>query len=126
MTSHEAPPKIVNLDQVEPIVRHPLGGGKDWPLISRETAGTEHLLFGYCVYDPGRGSQWHSHQEEDVFFVVSGSGTLHYEEAGKEKTMPLRPGDAVFSGYLPNCVKNTGEAPLVLVYAISPKDRYES
>ncbi len=126
MPHRTSPPVVVNVDQVEPIVRHPEGGGTDWPLLNRETAGTELMLFGYCVYQPGRGSQWHSHEEEDCFFVVSGTGTMFYERDGIESELPLRPGDAVFSGYLGNYVRNTGVEDLVLVYAIAPKDRYET
>jgi mannose-6-phosphate isomerase-like protein (cupin superfamily) len=120
-----APPAVVNLADVAPIVRHPQGGGADRPLLNAATAGTEHVLMGHCVYDPGKGSQWHVHQEEDAFFVVSGTGHMFYEKDGVEHSLALKPGDAVFSGYLPNYVRNTGEEPLVLVYAISPKDRYE-
>lgn len=125
MPHRTKPPVVVNVDQVEPVVRHPQGGGTDRPLLTHETAGTELVLFGHCVYAPGRGSQWHSHEEEDCFFVVSGTGTLFYERDGIESEIPLRPGDAVFSGYLRNFVRNTGVEDLVLVYAIAPKDRYE-
>ncbi|MDO9066116.1 MAG: cupin domain-containing protein [Chloroflexota bacterium] len=113
-----------------PIVRHPQGGGADRPLIYSKSGGTDHVLMGYCTYEPGKGSQWHSHQEEDVFFIVNGTGTIYYEyeyeKDGKEYSTPLQPGDAVFSGYLRNYVRNTGRETLVIVYAISPKDRYES
>jgi len=125
MTDREARPFVVNVTDVEPIVRHPEGGGKDWPLIHGRSGGTEHILFGYCVYAPGRGSQWHAHEEEDVFFIVSGRGSMHYEKDDEEHVVPLLPGDAVFSGYLRNFVRNDGDEDLVIVYAISPKDRYE-
>ena len=126
MTDRQAPPVVVNVADVEPIVRHPEGGGTDWPLLHARSAGTEHVLFGYCVYGPGRGSQWHAHEEEDCFFIVSGTGTMYYEKDGEERRAALRPGDAVFSGYLRNYVRNTGDEDLVIVYAISPKDRYET
>lgn len=126
MPDRTAPPRVVNIADVEPIVRHPQGGGADRPLIHAKSAGTEHILMGYCTYEPGKGSQWHSHEEEDVFFIVSGTGTMYYEKDGKEYCISLRPGDAVFSGYLKNYVRNTGTETLVIVYAISPKDRYES
>ena len=74
MTDRQAPPVVVNVADVEPIVRHPEGGGTDWPLLHARSAGTEH----------------------------------------------------VFSGYLRNYVRNTGDEDLVIVYAISPKDRYET
>jgi len=125
MTDREARPFVVNIADVEPIVRHPEGGGRDWPLISGRSGGTEHILFGYCVYEPGRGSQWHSHEEEDAFFIISGRGIMYYEKDGEEHALPLLPGDAIFSGYLPNYVTNDGDEDLVMVYAISPKDRYE-
>jgi hypothetical protein len=56
---------------------------------------------------------------------MSGTGTLFWERDGIESEIPLRPGDAVFSGYLRNFVRNTGVEDLVLVYAIAPKERYE-
>lgn len=125
MTAGSAPPVVINVADVEPIVRHPEGGGKDWPLLQGRSAGTEHVLFGYCVYGPGRGSQWHAHEEEDCFFIVSGTGAMYYEDGGVEHELPLKTGDAIFSGYLRNYVRNTGDEDLVIVYAISPKDRYE-
>jgi mannose-6-phosphate isomerase-like protein (cupin superfamily) len=120
-----APPTVVNIDQVAPIIRHPEGGGTDRPLLTAASAGTEHVFMGYCTYEPGKGSQWHSHVEEDVFFIVSGTGHIYYEKDGEQHSLALRPGDAVFSGYLPNYVRNTGTETLVMVYAISPKGRYE-
>ena len=51
---------------------------------------------------------------------------MYYEKDGEERTVALRPGDAAFSGYLRNYVRNTGDEDLVIVYAISPKDRYET
>lgn len=125
MPRNSEPPKVVNASDVEPIIRHPQGGGADRPLITGRTAGTEHILFGVCTYGPGRGSQWHEHEEEDVFYIVSGRGTMYYEQGGEVKEIALKPGDAVFSGYLRNYVNNNGDEPLVIVYAISPKDRYE-
>jgi mannose-6-phosphate isomerase-like protein (cupin superfamily) len=110
MTDREAQPFVVNVTDVEPIVRHPEGEGKDWPLIHGRSGGTEHILFGYCVYAPDCGSQWHSHEEEDVFFIVSGRENMHYAKDDAEHVVPLLPGDAVFSGYLPNFVRNDGDA----------------
>ena len=80
-------PSWCNVADVEPIVRHPEGGGTDWPLLHARSAGTEHVLFGYCVYGPGRGSQWHAHEEEDCFFIVSGTGTMYYEKDGEERAV---------------------------------------
>ncbi len=126
MADRTAPPFVINTADVKPIIRHPKGGGADRPLVYSKSGGTDHILMGYCTYEPGKGSQWHSHEEEDVFFIVNGTGTIYYEKDGKEYSTPLQPGDAVFSGYLRNYVRNTGSETLVIVYAISPKDRYES
>jgi mannose-6-phosphate isomerase-like protein (cupin superfamily) len=117
---------VINTADVKPIIRHPQGGGADRPMVFGKQGGTDHILMGYCTYEPGKGSQWHSHEEEDVFFIVSGTGTIVFEQDGKEHSAPLKPGDACFSGYLRNYVRNTGTETLVIVYAISPKNRYES
>jgi NAD(P)-dependent dehydrogenase (short-subunit alcohol dehydrogenase family)/mannose-6-phosphate isomerase-like protein (cupin superfamily) len=51
-------------------------------LVSPWTAGSRNLWVGMSEIDPGSSSNRHSHQSEECFFVVDGSGTV---EVGDER-----------------------------------------
>ena len=84
---------VVNLDELK--LEHGAKGDKfEWrgvrigPLV-----GARDLGYSYDVLPPGkRGCPFHSHRaQEEMFFIVSGSGTLRY---GKE-TRRIRAGDVI-------------------------------
>ena len=84
---------VINLDELK--LEHGAKGDKfEWrgarigPLV-----GARDLGYSYDVLPPGkRGCPFHSHRaEEEMFFIVRGSGTLRY---GNE-TRPIRAGDVI-------------------------------
>lgn len=76
------------------------------------------FCMGYVTLEP-RGGQvpWHNQEQEEVYFVLQGSG----EACLGEERRPLAAGQAA---YIPPRVfhqlTNTGEEPLVLIYVYSP------
>ena len=85
--------RVVNIDELE--LEHGAQGGKfEWN--SQRIGpklGAKDLGFSYDVIPPGkRGCPFHSHRaEEEMFFIVRGSGTLRY---GNE-TRRVRAGDFI-------------------------------
>jgi mannose-6-phosphate isomerase-like protein (cupin superfamily) len=73
---------------------------------------------GYVTLEP-RGGQvpWHNQEQEEVYFVVQGSG----EACLGEERRPLVSGQAM---YIPPRVyhqlTNVGEEPLVMIYVYAP------
>jgi uncharacterized cupin superfamily protein len=85
--------KVVNLDELklEPFVKgdkYESRGVRIGPLV-----GAKDLGYSYDVVPPGKCScPFHSHRgEEEMFFIVSGEGTLRY---GSE-TRRIRAGDVI-------------------------------
>jgi mannose-6-phosphate isomerase-like protein (cupin superfamily) len=77
-----------------------------------------NFCMGYVTLEP-RGGQvpWHNQEQEEVYFVLQGSG----EACLGEERFGLAAGQAA---YIPPGVfhqlTNTGEAPLALVYVYGP------
>src|SRR5205814_5244742 len=84
---------VINLDELK-LERGAKGEKFEWnsarigPLL-----GARDLGYSYDVLPPGkRGCPFHSHRaQEEMFFIVSGTGTLRY---GKE-TRKIRAGDII-------------------------------
>ena len=77
-----------------------------------------NFAMGYVTLEP-RGGQvpWHNQQQEEVYFVVSGTGEMCL---GSEKSS-LSTGQAVYipSGMF-HQLTNTGQEPLVMIYVYGP------
>lgn len=77
-----------------------------------------HFSMGYVTLEP-RGGQvpWHNQEQEEVYFVVQGTG----EACLGEERQPLRGGQAM---YIPPRVfhqlTNVGDEPLVMIYVYGP------
>jgi mannose-6-phosphate isomerase-like protein (cupin superfamily) len=79
---------------------------------------TSRFSMGYVTLDPDGGQvPWHNHQQEEVYFVLQGTGEMCL---GAERH-PLTSGQAV---YIPSGVfhqlTNTGHAPLTMLYCYGP------
>jgi mannose-6-phosphate isomerase-like protein (cupin superfamily) len=77
-----------------------------------------NFCMGYVTLAP-RGGQvpWHNQEQEEVYFIVSGTGEACLGEERRE----LRAGQAA---YIPPRVfhqlSNTGDEPLVMIYIYAP------
>jgi mannose-6-phosphate isomerase-like protein (cupin superfamily) len=101
-------------------------GGRSYPARRRtqNLAGgaspiqAENFCMGYVTLEP-RGGQvpWHNQEQEELYFIVSGSG----EACLGEDRRTLVAGQAA---YIPPRVfhqlTNTGDEPLVMIYVYAP------
>jgi mannose-6-phosphate isomerase-like protein (cupin superfamily) len=77
-----------------------------------------HFSLGYVTLEPNGGQvPWHNQEQEEVYFVVEGTGEMCLgEERGSLST-----GQAV---YIPSGVfhqlTNTGATPLIMIYCYGP------
>ena len=79
---------------------------------------TENFSMGQVTLEPNGGQvPWHNHEQEEVYFIVSGTGQMCL--GGEMETMTA--GQMV---YIPpgeyHQLTNTGEAPLVFLYCYGP------
>ena len=79
---------------------------------------TSHFSLGYVTLEPGGGQvPWHNQEQEEVYFVVEGTGEMCL--GGERQT--VTGGQAV---YIPSGVfhqlTNTGETPLIMLYCYGP------
>jgi quercetin dioxygenase-like cupin family protein len=83
-------------------------------LLTRETVGTEHSVFGITVFPPRAKHDIHRHPNAEEFeYLVSGSGIARVGDTDVE----LRPGEVVFvprNDY--HGFENTGDDPVVMIW----------
>ena len=77
-----------------------------------------HFCLGHVTLDPNGGQvPWHNHEQEEVYFIVEGTG----EMCLGEERMNMGAGQAV---YIPHGVfhqlTNTGDQPLRMIYCYGP------
>jgi mannose-6-phosphate isomerase-like protein (cupin superfamily) len=78
----------------------------------------ERLISGLGRLEPGEDMGWHSHPEEEVFFIVSGRGTVRWEVDNRVHEAEVEPGCAFYKvGDVPHQMLNTGTEPLVGIFA---------
>ncbi len=82
-------------------------------LVDPETGPSKNLKMGYTVIYPTGTTTGHTHDDEEVYFVISGEGIM---QVGEEK-YEIKPGDAL---YVPPGVFHTtyqkGNMPLTVVW----------
>jgi len=118
------PPTVVNVNDVEPVVEFPQGGGKTKYLLTEETAGCKYANLCIFLAEPGQGSSWHTHpqetEEEEYLYILKGEGTLYYKQGGEDHEIQFKQGDGIFTGHLTHYIKNTGTEPLSIYFSIAP------
>ena len=89
---------------------HPIRAEDGWMnmdvrwLLTRETVGAEHSVFGITVFPPGAKHDIHRHPNAEEFeYLVSGNGIARVGDADVE----LGPGE-VF--------ENTGDEPVFMIW----------
>ena len=93
-------------------------GGVRWrTLISGDATPTSGLTLGVARVPPGEALHLHHHAQPEVYFVLSGAGTVTLDGI----RTALRPGSAVFlPGGVPHALScDAGETELRLVYALA-------
>jgi oxalate decarboxylase/phosphoglucose isomerase-like protein (cupin superfamily) len=117
------PPQLVRPGDVE-ISYFTKGGLANRRLLHPEVVGARHGRFGTAWEVQGTGSTWHTHPieigEEDLFYAISGKGTMVYLQGGKLHSFEFKAGDAIHSHHLTNYTKNTNPEVLQMVYSGAP------
>lgn len=103
----------------ETVVKKVLGGTIR-TFFTKETVGTEDLIFVMGDFEPNEGLDPHVHDEqEEVYYCVSGKGTVW---SGKEKKETLiEPGVGLWIPRgVEHAVRNTGDEQLVIAFFLAP------
>ena len=83
-------------------------------LLTRESVGAEHSVFGITVFPPGAKHDIHRHPRAEEFeYLVSGNGIARVGDADVE----LGPGEVVFvptNDY--HGFENTGDEPVFMIW----------
>ena len=95
-------------------------GGTIRTFFTKETVGTEDLIFVMGDFVPGEGLDPHVHEEqEEVYYCISGSGTVWY--GGDKKETPIGPGVGLWIPRgIEHSVKNTGDEQLTIAFFLAP------
>lgn len=117
------PPQLVRPEDIE-VTGFTKGGLTNRRLLFPETVGCKHGRFGTALETPGKGSTWHTHpleiEEEDLFYTISGKGTMVYLQGGRVHSFEFKEGDAIHSHHLTDYTNNTGTEDLVMVFSGAP------
>jgi quercetin dioxygenase-like cupin family protein len=83
----------------------------------------QKLIAALGRLEPGEDMGWHSHPEEEIFFVISGSGLVRWEEENKIYEAEIHPGYGFYKeGNVPHQMVNTGSEPLLGLAAKASTD----
>ena len=84
-------------------------------LDSSETG--ERLISGMGRLEPGEDMGWHSHPEEELFFVLAGQGIVRWEVDGQIYESTVEPHVGFYKvGNVPHQMVNTGSEPLIGIF----------
>ncbi len=95
-------------------------GGTIRTFFTKETVGTEDLMFVMGDFEPNEGLDPHTHDvQEEVYYCVSGKGTVW---SGKDKKeTPIEPGVGLWIPRgVEHAVRNTGDEQLVIAFFLAP------
>jgi uncharacterized RmlC-like cupin family protein len=98
---------------------HPIKGiaGKWNRYVNGDATGLK-LISGLGMLSPGEDMGWHSHPEEEMFYVISGHGIVRWEQDGVIHEKEVEAGYAFYKvGNIPHQMENTGEEPFLGVFA---------
>jgi oxalate decarboxylase/phosphoglucose isomerase-like protein (cupin superfamily) len=91
---------------------------KVFRLVDKELVGSEHIVAGLTIFEPGESSSLHNHPgSEEVDIMVKGTGDVMVDG----KPIPFAEGDWVFipEGVFHQHVNN-GNEPLWLIWMYTP------
>lgn len=96
---------------------------KVFRLVDAQLVGSEHIVAGVTIFEPGEASSYHNHPEsEEVDFIIKGRGRAVWGtedqpqcEAEMEQNDFMTIGKGVFHQHI-----NTGDEPLWLIWLYTP------
>jgi len=93
-------------------------GAPVWRLVHPKTVGSSQLGVSLCLMEPGDVVRRHSHDYEEAYYVIRGTGTMTLEGEGEIR---LEPGLAVYvpPGRVHGQVAD-GDEPLHILCSLAP------
>ncbi|HHV06823.1 MAG TPA: cupin domain-containing protein [Firmicutes bacterium] len=76
------------------------------------------FVMGHVTVYPGGSVPLHSHEQEEVYIILSGEGKMHIND----NTADVKPGDYIY--ITPNSahlLENTSEDNMIMVFCYAPK-----
>ena len=102
--------KEIREDELAPVAMMPQGTWKRYVSIEPDGRG---MIFGMGSLAPGE-EVGHSHEEEELFFVLKGYGEVTWEIGGETFHAKLKPGVAFYkTSNIYHTMLNTGDEPMV-------------
>jgi len=81
-------------------------------------AEAEGFVLGYVTIYPGGSVPMHSHEQEEVYLILSGYGKMHIND----ETADVKPGDYVYINPKSNhLLENTSDENMIMVFCYAPK-----
>jgi quercetin dioxygenase-like cupin family protein len=115
--------KVVKLDEVTEYVASPPLRRSVKLLIDHETVGAKSCSMGISFFDPGDKNSFHSHNVEEIQYVIRGRGTFHTED----EVVELGEGAAIFlQANERHKLENNGTETLWLLWVYAPPGSEET
>jgi quercetin dioxygenase-like cupin family protein len=76
-------------------------------------SGAQHLSAGIAVFEPGRAIPLHTHDVEELVFILSGEATCVLEDG--VRVLHAHDASYVPAG-TPHCFRNDSDAPMTFLY----------
>lgn len=94
-------------------------GGLCKRIVHPSINGSKHVGVTVCFVNPGEELPFHSHDNEEAYFVLQGTGLMRL--GSYDEDIQLEPWLSVFMPCgEPHYTKNTGNEPLVLLCSLAP------
>jgi len=76
------------------------------------------FVLGHVTIYPGGSVPLHSHEQEEVYIILSGHGKMHIDD----ETADVKPGDYVYITSKANhLLENTSDEDMIMVFCYAPK-----
>ena len=106
--------KEIREQELSPVAMMPQGG--KWKRYVSQEADGRGMIFGMGSLDPGEEAG-HAHEDEELFYVIKGTGEATWELDGETFRAELKPGVAFYkTSHIYHTMRNTGNIPLVGVF----------
>lgn len=81
-------------------------------------AEANRFVLGHVTIYPGGSVPLHSHEQEEVYIILSGYGKMHIDD----ETADVKPGDYVYITPKANhLLENTSDEDMIMVFCYAPK-----
>jgi mannose-6-phosphate isomerase-like protein (cupin superfamily) len=102
--------KEIREDELAPVAMMAQGTWKRYVSVEDDGRG---MIFGMGRLEPGE-EVGHAHDEEELFYVLSGHGEATWEQDGETHRAELKPGVAFYkTSHVYHTMRNIGQEPLV-------------